>query len=131
MDIFGNAVEFEVIDAPFRANCRLMFVMRRFLYIALSIQMLLYCIIRFAVRYTFPYWASWMIWFGFGGQTIALIFLLAILPEIRVYAPRKLFCEWMDPDRPRDHGHFKKNPNSWLTEFINFTELFSLHACIK
>ena len=84
LDIFGNAVEFEVVDAPFRANRRLMFVMRRFLYIALSIQMLLYCIIRFAVRYTFPYWASWMIWFGFGGQTIALIFLLAILPKIRV-----------------------------------------------
>ena len=81
-------IQGEVVDAPFRANRRLMFVMRRFLYIALSIQMLLYCIIRFAVRYTFPYWASWMIWFGFGGQTIALIFLLAILPEIRVYAPR-------------------------------------------
>ena len=77
----------EVVDAPFRANSRLMFVMRRFLYISISIQMLLYCnncIIRFAVRYTFPYWASWMIWFGFGGQTIALIFLLAILPKIRV-----------------------------------------------
>ena len=53
--------------------------------------------------------------------------LLAILPEIRVYAPRKFFSEWMDPDRPR----FTKNPNSWLTEFINFTELRRLQACIK
>ena len=93
--------------------------------------MLLYCIFRFVVRYTFPYWASWMIWSGIGVQTIALILLLAILPEIRVYARRKFFCEWMDPDRPRDHGHFTKNLNSWLTEFINFTELHNLEACIK
>ena len=93
--------------------------------------MLLYCIIRFVVRYTFPYWASWMIWFGFGGQTIALIFLLAILPDIRVYATRKFFSEWMDPDRPRDHRHFTTNPNSWMTEFINFTELHRPQACIK
>ena len=110
----------EVVDAQFRANRRLMFVMRRFLYIAQSIQMLAFCIIRFAVGYTLPDLASWMIWFGFGGQTIALIFLLAILPEIRVYATRKFFSEWMDPDRPRDHRHFTTNPNSWLTEFINF-----------
>ena len=123
--------EGEVVDAPFRANRRLMFVMRRFLYISISIQMLLYCIFRFVVRYTFPYWASWMICSGFGVQTIALILLLAILPEIRVYARRKFFCEWMDPDRPRDHGHFTKNPNSWLTEFINFTELHNLEACIR
>jgi len=111
-------------------NRRLMFVMRRFLYISISIQMLLYCIFRFVFRFTFPYWASWMIWSGFGVQTIALILLLAILPEIRVYARRKFFCEWTDPDRPRDHGHFTKNPNSWLTEFINFTELYNLEACI-
>ena len=90
--------------------------------------MLAFCIIRFAFGYILPDWASWMIWFGFGGQTIALIFLLAILPEIRVYAPRKFFSEW---DRPRDHRHFTTNPNSWLTEFINFTELHRLQACIK
>ena len=87
--------------------------------------MLAFCIIRFSVGYTLPDWASWMIWFGFDGQTIALIFLLAILPEIRVYAPREFFTEWMDPDRPRDHR---------LTEFINFTELHRLNrpeACIK
>ena len=131
VEFFSMPREGEVVDAPFRANRRLMFVMRRFLYISISIQMLLYCIFRFVFRYTFPYWASWMIWSGFGVQTIALILLLAILPEIRVYARRKFFCEWMDPDRPRDHGHFTKNPNSWLTEFINFTELHNLEACIK
>jgi hypothetical protein len=131
VEFFAMPIQGEVVDAPFRANRRLMFVMRRFLYISISIQMLLYCIFRFVVRYTFPYWASWMICSGFGVQTIALILLLAILPEIRVYARRKFFCEWMDPDRPRDHGHFTKNPNSWLTEFINFTELHNLEACIK
>ena len=88
----------EVVDAPFRANRRLMFVMRRFLYIAQSIQMLAFCIIRFAVGYILPDWASWMIWFGFGGQTIAT---------------RKYFSEWMAPNRPRDHRHFTTNPNSW------------------
>ena len=37
----------EVVDAPFRANRRLMFVMRRFLYIAQSIQMLAFCYVSF------------------------------------------------------------------------------------
>jgi len=43
-----------------------MFVMRRFLYIAQSIQMLAFCNIRFSVGYILPdwaaIWASWMIW---------------------------------------------------------------------
>jgi hypothetical protein len=37
----------------------------------------------------------------------------------------------VDPDRPIDIRYFKKNPNSWLTEFINFTGLYGLQACIK
>ncbi len=61
VEFFSMPRDGEVVNAPFRANRRLMFVMRRFLYIAQSIQMLAFCIISFAVGYILPDWASWMI----------------------------------------------------------------------
>ena len=57
--------------------------------------------------------------------------MLAFLPAIRVYAARKFFLDNVDPDRPIDIRYFKKNQNSWLTEFINFTGLYCLQVCIK
>ena len=44
--------------------------------------------------------------------------MLAFLPAIRVYAARKFFLDNVDPDRLIDIRYFKKNQNSWLTEFI-------------
>ena len=68
-------------------------------------------------------------------RAFSLLWLIAFLSEIRVYAARKFFTDKMDPDRPRDvmylKSMLKKNPNSWLTEFINFTWLYGLQACIK
>ena len=99
-----------------------------------NILRLLY-IIPFSVDCTLPNWVCCVFVFASIFSYIALLWLIAFLSEIRVYAARKFFTDKMDPDRPRDvmylKSMLKKNPNSWLTEFINFTWLYGLQACIK
>ena len=120
-----------VVEAPFASNRRKIFVFRRSIYIIQSIELLDVFIIRHAVGYVLPDWVSCVFWLSFLGKFIALIWLHVILPNVKVYAPRKFFFQKMDPDRPRDPMLFKNNPNSWLTEFINFTGLYCLQACMK
>ena len=99
-----------------------------------NIRHLLY-IIPFSVECTLPNWVCCIFVFAsifsYIAGMIALLWLFAFLSEIRVNAARKFFADKMDPDRPRNVMYLKKNPKSWLTEFINFTGLYGLQECIK
>jgi hypothetical protein len=142
-----------LVEAPFLSNRRLMFNIWRLLITANSILLLSYftitssvaCTISdlfrdiallsyftipFSVVCTYSGLVRNVLFCAFLPSFIALLWLIAILPKPKVYAARKFFLNRMYGQRPPDL-YFRKNPNSWLTEFINFTGLYSLQASIQ
>ena len=73
-----------VVEAPFASNRRKIFVFPRLIYIIQSIELLAVFIIRCAVGYVPPDWVSCVFWLSFLGKFIALIWLHAILPNVKV-----------------------------------------------
>ena len=132
-----------LVEAPFLSNRRLMFNIWRLLITANSIALLSYFTITssvvctlsdlfrdiallsyftipFSVVCTYSGLVRNVLFCAFLNSFIALLLLNAILPKPKVYASRKFFLKKMNVERPPDM-YFKKNPNSWLTEFINLT----------
>ena len=142
-----------LVEAPFLSNRRLMFNIWRLLITANSILLLSYftitssvvCTISdlfrdiallsyftipFSVVCTYSGLVRNVLFCAFLPSFIALLWLIAILPKPKVYAARKFFLKRMNGERPPDLN-FRRNPNSWLTESINFTGLYSLQASIQ
>jgi len=142
-----------LVEAPFLSNRRLVFNIWRLLItanlIALlsyftitssvvctisdlfrDIALLSYFTIPFSVVCTYSGLVRNVLFCAFLPSFIALLWLIAILPKPKVYAARKFFLKRMNGERPPDLN-FRKNPNSWFTEFINFTGLYSLQASIQ
>ena len=142
-----------LVEAPFLSNRRLMFNIWRLLITANSIlllsyftitssvactisdlfrdvALLSYVTIPFSVVCTYSGLVRNVLFYAFLNSFVALLWLIAILPKPKVYAARKFFLKRMNGERPPDL-YFRKNPNAWLTEFINFTGLYSLQASIQ